>query len=154
MGMDNSAGTIPVADRATIRRRAVFGPLTGVLNPIVVRFAGTAWFPMVGILHHRGRRSGRAYATPLATSGFDGGFLVPLTFGAQADWCRNVLAAGGCDIVWKGTRWTATGPEVVEAAGARAELRAAMGPVTRFLIRTMGTRSFLRLRVAASERSR
>jgi deazaflavin-dependent oxidoreductase (nitroreductase family) len=144
--MGNSARTIPgVADRATTRRRALFGPLTRILNPIVMRLAGTARFPVAGVVHHRGRRSGRAYSTPLGTRGFAGGFVIPLTFGPQADWCRNVLAAGGCDIEWKGRRWTATEPVVVDATAARAEIRGALGRFERFAIQAMGTRQFLRL---------
>jgi hypothetical protein len=41
--------------------------------------------PVVGIIHHRGRNTGRPYATPLgirpATAG---GFVMPLTFGESA----------------------------------------------------------------------
>ena len=39
-------------------------PLTRVLNPLIMRFAGGWWFPMFSVLHHRGHRSGRMYATP------------------------------------------------------------------------------------------
>ena len=151
MGMDNSARTIPGRDRATARRRAVLGPLTRLLNPRVLRLAGRTGLPLFGIVHHRGRRSGRPYATPLGTRGFRGGFLIPLTFGPEADWCRNVLAAGGCVVEWNGARWTTSDPEVVEAATVRAELLAAMGRMERFLIRAMGTRRFLRLRVVSAE---
>jgi deazaflavin-dependent oxidoreductase (nitroreductase family) len=53
--------------------------------------------PVVGIIHHRGRNTGRPYATPLglrpATAG---GFVMPLTFGESAGWYRNIVAAGSC----------------------------------------------------------
>ena len=155
--MNDPARTIPGRpgpDRATAVRKAFFGPLTRLLNPRVLKVAGTAERPRFGVVEHRGRRSGRTHATPLGVRGFRGGFLIPLTFGAQADWCRNVLAAGGCDIEWKGMRWAATEPEVVESVDVLAELRAATGPVERLLLRMMGTRRFLRLRAVASERAR
>ena len=47
------------------------------------------------IVHHRGRKTGRPYATPLgirpATAN---GFVMPLTFGEAAGWYRNIVAAG------------------------------------------------------------
>ena len=38
--------------------------------------------PVVGIVHHRGRKTGRAYATPLGIRpAAAGGFVMPLTLG-------------------------------------------------------------------------
>ena len=149
--MDDPARTIPGhrdPDRATALRRAFFGPLTRLLNPRVLKVAGTAERPRFGVLEHRGRRSGRAYRTPLGVRGFPGGFLIPLTFGPDADWCRNVLAAGECVIRWRGRQYTAVEPRVVDAADVRDELRTASGPGERLALRLMGTRRFLRLRQA------
>ena len=149
--MDNPARTIPGRlgpDRATAVRRALFGPLTRLLNPRILEVAGTAERPRFGVVEHRGRRSGRTYATPLGVRGFPGGFLIPLTFGPDADWCRNVLAAGECVIRWRGRRYTAVEPRVVDVAEVRDELRAASGPLERLALRLMGTRRFLRLRQA------
>lgn len=149
--MDNPARTIQgrtASSRATALRRRFFGPLTRLLNPRIVRIAGTARLPIFGIVQHRGRRSGRMHATPLGVRGFPGGFLIPLTFGPQAHWCQNVLAAGECTIRWKGRQHTALDPEVVEADAVAAELRAASGPVERLALRLMGTRQFLLLRQA------
>ena len=36
-----------------------------VLNPLIVRLAGRPGVPLLVVLRHRGRRSGRAYATPV-----------------------------------------------------------------------------------------
>jgi hypothetical protein len=30
------------------------------------------------------------------------GFVIALTYGPDRDWVRNVLAAGGCTIEWRG----------------------------------------------------
>jgi hypothetical protein len=36
---------------------------------------------------------------PLAAFRVAGGFVFALTYGSSADWVRNVMAAGGCEIV-------------------------------------------------------
>jgi deazaflavin-dependent oxidoreductase (nitroreductase family) len=72
------------------------------LNPLVVLIAGRRWMPILGILHHRGRRSGRAYATPLGMRHWGNYFVMPRTFGEDAAWYRNVLAAGGCSVKYLG----------------------------------------------------
>src|ERR1051326_9185889 len=68
------------------------------LNPCMLSLARSGRVPMVAVIHHRGRRSGRAYTTPLAARKTKDGFVIPLTFGKQVDWFRNVQAAGGCTI--------------------------------------------------------
>ena len=62
---------------------------------------------------------------PVGVRRFHSGFLVPLSFGPQADWCRNVLA-GGCVVQWKGARYVVVEAEVVDAASIRLELREAI----------------------------
>jgi deazaflavin-dependent oxidoreductase (nitroreductase family) len=49
---------------------------------------------LFALLHHVGRRSGRTYETPLGAIPYGDGFLLPLTYGRECDWCRNVFAAG------------------------------------------------------------
>src|SRR3954452_3417920 len=46
------------------------------------------------LVRHVGRRSGRAYATPLVVARVAGGFVVELTYGPDVDWYRNITAAG------------------------------------------------------------
>jgi hypothetical protein len=36
-----------------------------LVNPLVLRIAARRHMPVVGIVHHRGRKTGRPYATPL-----------------------------------------------------------------------------------------
>jgi deazaflavin-dependent oxidoreductase (nitroreductase family) len=55
------------------------------------------WAPGFAIVHHRGRRSGRAYDTPVNVFVRADGYLFALTYG-EGEWVRNVLAAGGCEI--------------------------------------------------------
>src|SRR5579859_572645 len=50
--------------------------------------------PVVGIVHHRGRRTGHPYATPLGIRpAAAGGFVMPLTFGEAAGWDQRVCLA-------------------------------------------------------------
>ena len=44
--------------------------------------AGRRWNPIFALVLHRGRRSGRAYQTPVAARRVADGFLIALAFGA------------------------------------------------------------------------
>lgn len=56
------------------------------------------WAPGWAVVIHRGRRSGRTFRTPLWAFRRDGCYVIALTYGSNADWVRNVLAAGGCEL--------------------------------------------------------
>ena len=60
--------------------------------------------PGFGVVIHRGRRSGRIYETPVNVFRRGDGYVVALTYGAGADWVRNVLTAGVCDLITHGRR--------------------------------------------------
>jgi len=85
-------------------------------NRLTLTFAGRHMF---AIVHHLGRRSGRAYTTPVVVWPLPDGFIMPLPYGTDTDWCRNVLAAGQCTIQWHGRTSPVTRPEVVAAATAQ-----------------------------------
>jgi deazaflavin-dependent oxidoreductase (nitroreductase family) len=97
-----------------------------------------------GIVHHLGRRSGTAYATPVATIRIGDGFLIPLPFGSETQWAHNVLAAGRCTVGWHGGEHPTTDPEVVDWDTARDLLPARY----RVLIPIVGIKQLLRLRDA------
>src|SRR5579864_4989317 len=82
--------------------RVALRPMTKVLNPLIRRLAGRKHFNQAARLTHLGRRSGRAYVTPVSARPGGGHFWVALTFGTGSDWCRNVVAAGGCSLRWHG----------------------------------------------------
>jgi len=65
------------------------------------------------VVEHRGRRSGRPYRTPVNAFAKDGGFVVALTYGAESEWVRNVLAAGRAVIVTGGARHPVVSPRIV-----------------------------------------
>ena len=87
----------PNALRLGPRTRRLIRSVARMVNPLVLRFAGGRHMPVLGILHHRGRRTGQEYATPLGIRpAAGGGFVMPLTFGEAAGWYRNIRAAGRC----------------------------------------------------------
>jgi deazaflavin-dependent oxidoreductase (nitroreductase family) len=57
-----------------------------------------SWAPGWAVVIHRGRKSGRTFRTPLWAFRRQGGFVIALTYGSEADWVRNVMAAGGCEV--------------------------------------------------------
>src|SRR5690606_5413410 len=61
------------------------------INPVARRVAG--WAPGFCILTHIGRRSGREYRLPLNVFRSGDTFVFALTYGSNADWVRNVMAA-------------------------------------------------------------
>jgi EmrB/QacA subfamily drug resistance transporter/deazaflavin-dependent oxidoreductase (nitroreductase family) len=121
-------------------RRAVRA-VARLVNPIVLLIAGRTWMPVVGILHHRGRRSGRLYSTPLGMRPSAGGFVIPLTFSSSAAWYRNVQAAGLCVVTYQGTEHTLGRPDVIDYATAAP----AFPRYERIQFRLIGINEFLRL---------
>ncbi|MBV9379981.1 MAG: nitroreductase family deazaflavin-dependent oxidoreductase [Streptosporangiaceae bacterium] len=111
-----------------------------MVNPAVLRIAGRRHMPIIGIVHHRGRKTGRPYATPLGVRPAPGGgFVIPLTFSDASQWYQNILAAGGCVITYQGADHTVTRPMVVD--------RATAGPgyprYERLALRLIGINEFL-----------
>lgn len=109
---------------------------TRVFNRAVLPLAGTRLMPLYGVITHRGRRSGKAFRTPVVIRPTDGGFVVPMPWGETTDWCRNIRAAGGCVVRWKGRDYVMTRPEVLDAESARTAFsRVQLEGMRRFNIR-------------------
>ena len=49
--------------------------------------------PGMGVVIHRGRRSGRHYETPVNVFRTPDGYMFALTYGPESDWVRNVWPA-------------------------------------------------------------
>jgi deazaflavin-dependent oxidoreductase (nitroreductase family) len=129
------------------RARRLIRSVARVVNPLVLRFAGRRHMPVLGILHHRGRKTGQAYATPLGIRpAAGGGFVMPLTFGEAAGWYRNVRAAGSAVVTWRGRDHTVAGPLVIGEAAALP----AFPRYERLSLRLIGVRQFVWLRPAAA----
>jgi deazaflavin-dependent oxidoreductase (nitroreductase family) len=58
--------------------------------------------PGFGVVVHSGRRSRRQYRTPVSAFRRGDRYVIALTYGANADWVRNVLADGGCTLETQG----------------------------------------------------
>jgi deazaflavin-dependent oxidoreductase (nitroreductase family) len=127
--------------------RNIMRPLTRTLNPVSVKMAGRPGFRMAGRLHHVGRRSGAHYVTPVGARIKNDHVLIPLTFGNQSDWSRNVLAAGRCCLRLEGVDYEASAPALVSREEADPDVRAAFGRLERSSMRMLGIRQFLRLSV-------
>jgi deazaflavin-dependent oxidoreductase (nitroreductase family) len=112
-------------------------------TPVVRAVAGRRWFPQWAVVHHRGRRTGRELAVPVALLVTPEAFVITLPWGGGTNWARNVLAAGGCTIRWKGADHRVTAPELVDRARARAFYGRGSWAVVE---RVMGADSFLLLR--------
>jgi deazaflavin-dependent oxidoreductase (nitroreductase family) len=81
--------------------------------------AGRRWFPGWAVVHHRGRKTGRDLTVPIAVIATADLFVVNLPWGAHTNWVRNVQAAGGCTIRWRGADHRADQPRIAGEAEAR-----------------------------------
>lgn len=84
-------------------------------NRLALRFAGKRVF---AVIHHQGRKTGTAYTTPVVAELAGEHFILPLTYSEKSDWCRNVLAAGGCQMEWGGKFYSLQNPELIGQAEA------------------------------------
>jgi deazaflavin-dependent oxidoreductase (nitroreductase family) len=127
--------------------KTVMGPMTKMLNPLIIKRAGRPHFRMAARLTHTGRRSGQTYVTPVGARRAGDFVLIPLTFGNQSDWTRNVLAAGGCSLRLEGTDYHATAPTLLSREEADSYVRAMFGRLERASMRMLGIQQFLRMSV-------
>src|SRR5438105_4827901 len=88
------------------------------VNPLIMLLAGTRFMPFYGVIQHRGRRSGNEFRTPVVMRPTVGGVIVPMPWGETTDWYRNVRAAGGCTIRWKGRDFDVVDPVVLDSQTA------------------------------------
>ena len=114
---------------------------THVFNPISRRFA--RWLPWFGILDYRGRKSGKAYRTPLNVFRHGDEWVFALTYGADVQWVKNVLAAGEATLEKRRRRIRLVDPVLI----VDAERRLMPFPV-RQALGLMRVSEFLRMRPA------
>ncbi len=79
-------------------------------NKLTSKVAG--YLPGFAIVSHVGRKSGRAYRTPVNAFRTDDGYIIALTYGAQSDWVKNVMAAGSCELQSRGRRVRLISPRI------------------------------------------
>ncbi len=105
------------------------------LNPITRRLAYSA-FGHFSLVRHVGRRSGKQYETPIIVSPVKDGFVIELTYGYDVDWHKNVLAAGGCTLIWHGKEYAINKIEPLDTETGLAAYPLSQRLVLRLLGRT------------------
>ena len=91
-------------------------------NPIMGTFAG--FVPPLAVVRHVGRKSGRRYRTPVVAFRSASGFVIPMTYGRDVDWARNIVRAHGCEVEQLGQRHALRNPRIVGFKAAEAHLPA------------------------------
>lgn len=99
------------------------------------------WTPGLGLVVHRGRRSGREYQTPVEVFGAPDGFIVALVYGPDTDWLRNVQAAGGGELRTRGRTVRVGSPRVYHD-----ESREGIRPLERSVLGLLGVADFVHLK--------
>jgi deazaflavin-dependent oxidoreductase (nitroreductase family) len=98
------------------------------------------WLPGFGIVVHVGRSSGKTYRTPVNVFRTQDGYVIALTYGADSDWVKNVLAAGACKLVTRGRTVALTAPEI-----RHDDRRRLVPPVVRVPLRLLRVEDFMHL---------
>jgi len=145
-GTPGSTGVRAPVEPALIVKLVV-RPLTRILNPLIVRLAGRRHFRMAAQIRHVGRRSGRPYVTPASARLHGDLIMIPLTFGNQSDWSRNVAVAGGCSIHLDGRDYQAGQPVFLDRDQAGELIGPMFSSLERASFRLLGIRQFMLLHV-------
>jgi deazaflavin-dependent oxidoreductase (nitroreductase family) len=139
-------------DGATLTRPSrtleLLRAISRVTAPFSRPLAGHRFLPLWAVLRHRGRRTGREYAVPVAIRATAEAFVIALPFGERTQWVRNVVDAGGCTIRWRAAEHPAVDPAIIRYE----EGAPAFAPIQRWLLRRAGVSRFVRLSRAAEGR--
>ncbi len=130
---------MPMSRRVARFNRAFANHIAG---PIFRRMPG------FGAIHHRGRRSGRQYVTPVKIFRRADDYVITLPYGHQADWVRNVMASGGCVLETRGKHVALTSPRLQSDDG-----RTGVPALARWAMARMGSTVFLVLSPRVSGRT-
>ena len=110
------------------------------LNKVTRQLA--PWLPGLGVVVHRGRTSGKEYRTPVNVFPRPGGrYVLALTYGPDTDWVKNVITAGGCELLTRGTHLELDSPRLFHDE-SRHEIRV----VERAVLGLLHVYDFLELR--------
>jgi deazaflavin-dependent oxidoreductase (nitroreductase family) len=123
---------VPIPNRVARWNRAGLNRVTRHIAP---------WVPGLGLIVHRGRRSGREYQTPVEVFPAQDGFIIALTYGPDTDWLRNIQAAGGGELRTRGRVL-----RVGEARVFRDETRTGIRLPEREVLRLLGVADFVHLK--------
>jgi deazaflavin-dependent oxidoreductase (nitroreductase family) len=93
-----------------------------VTNRITGPFANR--LPGFAVVHHVGRKSGVERTTPVNMFRDGDRYVIPLTYGRDSQWVKNVLAAGELDLATRDRRVRLDDPRVVQDGRVPAPVRA------------------------------
>jgi deazaflavin-dependent oxidoreductase (nitroreductase family) len=113
-------------------------PIRSVANRGFLTISGR-WFRAYSIVRHVGRTSGRAYQNPVSAYPLGDGFVIPVLYGTQSQWVRNVMAAGRFTLRTKGRDYLLERPELI----APAQALAAYPTLLRRIMRSQQTQAFV-----------
>jgi deazaflavin-dependent oxidoreductase (nitroreductase family) len=123
------------------RSQELLRAISRATAPISRPLAGHRFLPLWAVLRHRGRRTGREYAVPVAIRATEEAFVIAIPFGERTQWVRNVVEAGGCTIRWQAAEHPATAPSII----GYEEAAPAFSPMQRWILRRAGVSRFVRL---------
>jgi deazaflavin-dependent oxidoreductase (nitroreductase family) len=94
-----------------------------LVNPLVLALglAGgrrSLW----GVMEVHGRASGVLRRNPVVPHVLGDIVLIPMSYGPEADWVKNVFAAGGGTLRYKRREWRLADPRLVSFGSAAARL--------------------------------
>ena len=115
------------------------------VNPLMLKMAGRRAVPQA-IIHHVGRKSGQSRVTPVAVAPIEHGFAIPLAYGPNTDWCRNILASGNCTLQWHGATYNLVDPEIIEASAVITEFV----PVQQAIFRMLKIEQVLKMQLSTN----
>jgi deazaflavin-dependent oxidoreductase (nitroreductase family) len=127
-------GGVPLSKRIARLNKIGLNRLTIKLGP---------WMPGFGVVTHHGRKSGKEYRIPVNVFRRGSGFLFCLTYGKDADWVRNVLAAGNCGLLTGRRDFSLTNPRLEHHEQSMPDLPW----FVRTVLRLTGVHDYLRLDV-------
>jgi deazaflavin-dependent oxidoreductase (nitroreductase family) len=113
-------------------------PVRSLANRIFLTISGR-WFRAYSIVRHVGRTSGRAYQNPVSAYPLGDGFVIPVLYGTQSQWVRNVMAAGRFTLRTKGRDYLLERPEIIPPAQALGAYPALL----RRIMRSQQTQAFV-----------
>jgi len=135
------AGTDDATPARPSRTLELLRAISRATAPVSRPLAGHRFLPLWAVLRHRGRRTGREYAVPVAIRVSDEAFVIALPFGERTQWVRNVLDAGSCTIRWRAADHPATDPIIIGVEQAAP----AFSPSQRWILRRAGVSRFIHL---------
>ena len=94
-------------------------PVRSIANRFFLTISGR-WLRAYSIVRHVGRTSGREYQNPVSAYPLGDGFVIPVLYGAQSNWVRNVMAASQFTLRTKGRDHLLERPEIIPPAQALA----------------------------------